>query len=175
MVQLRALAVFHTGLAGRHRRFAQLLSDKPADQRLRHPFLLGCADDHDGSASHGSRSERGPSGRKESNSLPALCTALAGADARRRQNVQDQGHGRRSTRADSEIRDRRAALHAGEHGGARHGHSSERGPDFGRPRVREQDLECGAISIPQSGEGTSWLGLHTGRIGRSGNSHEGSL
>ena len=41
LVQLRLMAVFDHGLAGRHRRPADLLSDVAADHRLRHPVLLG--------------------------------------------------------------------------------------------------------------------------------------
>ena len=45
-----AVAFFHARLAGRHAGLARLLSHQPADQRLRHPFFLGRADDHDGPA-----------------------------------------------------------------------------------------------------------------------------
>ena len=98
-------------------------------------------------------------GRSGANSLPAAVFAFAGAHGGRREDVEDQGHGRRSAGTDAEIRDRRDALHAGEHGRAGHGHRADRRPDSERARVREQDLECGAIFVYESGEGGSAAGL----------------
>src|SRR6185437_4600153 len=44
VVQLGAMAALDSGLARRHRRSANVLSDQFADQRIRHSFLLGRAD-----------------------------------------------------------------------------------------------------------------------------------
>src|SRR2546430_7812370 len=40
-------------VAGEHRGFQDLLSDELADHRIRHPFFLGGADDHDGNSFYG--------------------------------------------------------------------------------------------------------------------------
>ncbi len=47
LVLLGPLADLDDGLARRHRRHAGLLSDQPADHRVRHPVLLGRPHDHD--------------------------------------------------------------------------------------------------------------------------------
>jgi hypothetical protein len=53
LVFLGAVAVFDAGLAGKHRGAQDLLPDQRAGHRLRHHFLLGGPDDHDGPEVHG--------------------------------------------------------------------------------------------------------------------------
>src|ERR1700722_16843294 len=168
LVQFGLVAVFDAGLAGRYGRSADFLSNQLADQRLRHFIFLGRADDHDGAASGSGRE------RKRSNSLTAVVFAFAGAHGGRREDVEDQGHWGGSLAVDAAIRNGRVALHAGEHGGAGDGHRADRGPDPGRARVREQDLERGAVFVHESGESRE-RGNHFGFGGGSRNSREGAV
>ncbi len=93
--------------AGRTRRRAQaLLSDQRAGDRLRHHLLLGRPHDDDGPSFH------------EGDAVPHRLHPRAGARRARRQDVEVEGQRHRPARADRRIRRRRAALHAGGHGGA---------------------------------------------------------
>ena len=84
-------------------------------------------------------------------SLPAGLPAFAGAQRRRPEDVQVQGHRDRSRRDERKIRDRRDALHAGEHGRARDRHRPVRRSHPELSRVCQQDLERGAIRVHESG------------------------
>ena len=106
LVLLGAVAVLDAGLAGRDAGARALLSDRRAGHRLRHHLLLGRPDDDDGPALHG----RG--------AVPHRLHPRAGARRARRQDVEVQGQRHRPARADRRVRRRRAALHAGRHGGA---------------------------------------------------------
>ncbi len=88
LVQLRAVALFHDGLAGRHAGLPQILSDQPAHHRVRHSFLLGRAHDHDGPEIY------------RASSLPPGLDALDRAQRRRPEDVEVQGNGNRSRRAE---------------------------------------------------------------------------
>src|SRR5207237_7427665 len=78
VVQVGIVAVLDAGLAGANRILQDLLSDNPADHRIRHPVFLGRADDHAGDSFHGQ------------GSLPRSVLALAGAHGKRRENVEIQ-------------------------------------------------------------------------------------
>jgi len=53
LVQLGAVAVLNDGLARKDGGLQEVLSDKPANHRIRHPVFLGGADDHDGPSFYG--------------------------------------------------------------------------------------------------------------------------
>ena len=114
LVQLGTVAVFHARLAGKNRGVRKILSDQPADHRLRHFIFLGGAHDHAGYAH-----DRG-------NSLPGRLLALAGADDQRREDVQVQRHGPGSSEAESTVWNGRDALLPGVDGGSGNGHYSVR-------------------------------------------------
>src|SRR5947208_14144414 len=96
MVQFGALALLDPGVAGEHRGFQDLLSDELADHRIRHPFFLGGADDHDGNSLYGK------------SALPRGLSALAGTYGERGENVQVQRDGTRSGGTESAVRNRRS-------------------------------------------------------------------
>ena len=110
LVQLRIVAVFDAGLAGRDQGFQNLLSDQLADHRLRHPVFLGGANDHARDALH------------RASSLPRRIPAFSSAHRQRRKDVQVQGHRPGPGHLESTIRDRCDALLPGVHGRARHRH-----------------------------------------------------
>ena len=100
---------------GRSRRWAgrskthgaeALLSDQRARHRLRHHLLLGRAHDDDGPALH------------EGGAVPRRLHPRPGARREGAEDVEDQGQRHRPAGADRRVRRRRAALHAGRHGGA---------------------------------------------------------
>ena len=139
------VAVFDPGLAGRHAGPARFLSHQPADQRLRHPVFLGCAHDHDGPAS-----DEGPPRRGwRPCSFSRAVSARPGARSRRRENVQDARQRRGPARGDRKTWHRRAALHAGRDGRARHRHCPERRAHPELSRLRQQDLERRALHFLQ--------------------------
>src|SRR5260221_2581133 len=125
VVQLRTLAVFDAGLACRYGGFSQVLSDELADHRIRHPFFLGGADDHDGVALHAQ------------STFPRGVLALAGAHGERREDVEVQGHGTRPGGAESAIRDRCDAILPGVYGRALDGHWTVVRPAGERAEFRE--------------------------------------
>ncbi len=69
-----------------------------------------------------------------------------------------------------EIRDRRDALHSGEHGRAGNRHHSLRRQNSERSRIRQQDLERRAIRVHESGEVRSRRRRNARRAGRAGES-----
>ena len=164
----RPVAVFDARLAGRHARPAHLLSHQPADQRLRHPVLLGRPHDHDGPASH-----RRPSAPR-SRSLPPALPPFAGAHRGRREDVQDQGHRRRSAGTDPKfgtdaLRYMLASMAAP---GTDIILSEDR--ILRRARLRQQNLECRAISVRQSRKGRSQR-HYDRRTGRARDSRQGAV
>src|SRR6266851_5180054 len=56
LVQLGAVAVFDAGLAGENGRLRKILPDEPVDHWVRHPVLLGGADDNEQHPLHGQSS-----------------------------------------------------------------------------------------------------------------------
>ena len=104
LVLLRAVAVRDARLAGaRPTTLQRPLSQRRADLRLRHPVLLGCADDDAGHALHGARCR----------SRRSTCTAWSAPPTGRR--CPSRRAIRRSARADRQLRRRRAALlHGGD-------------------------------------------------------------
>ena len=120
MVQLGALAVFHTGLARRYAGHASVLSDDAADQRLRHSLFLGCTDGH---ALLASRSWENAGG---ADSLSHALPALAGSRRAGTKDVQDARERGGPAGMDGKARHRRTALHPGHQSGARNGYRAER-------------------------------------------------
>ena len=101
LVQFRAVAVFHSRLAGSNRVLEKILSDVRVVHRVRHPVLLGGAHDHDGPQVHGR--------------YPVSSRLHSCPDPRRRrpEDEQDQGQRHRPAGDDEPVRHRCAALHAG--------------------------------------------------------------
>ncbi len=120
LVQLRALALLHPGLAGADRATARLLPHLRAGDRLRHHLLLGRPDDHDGPEVHG----RG--------ALPRGLRARPGARRPGRQDVQVQGQRARSHRSDRRHRPGGAGGQAHQ----RHDAAATRPARSKRPRAR---------------------------------------
>ncbi len=81
MVQLRTVAIFDAGLAGRDAGLSKILPDKLADHRIRHPIFLGGAHDYAGAAFHADCA------------VPLRLLALAGAHGGRGEDVEVEGHG----------------------------------------------------------------------------------
>ena len=96
LVLLGALALLDPRLARGDGGPAALLPDRRAGDRLRHPLLLGGADDHDGPPLH------------RPGAVLARSTCTAWCATRRREDVEDQGQRDRSARSDRGVRRRRA-------------------------------------------------------------------
>ena len=99
LVFVAALAVLRLRLAREDRGPRGLLSDGRPGHRLRHPLLLGGADDHGRPALH------------REGALPHRAPSRPRAH-RRREDVEDEGQRHRSARGDRRVRRRRGALHA---------------------------------------------------------------
>ena len=133
VVLLRAVAVLDAGLAGQDAGARALLSDQRAGHRLRHHLLLGRAHDDDGAALH------------EGGAVPRRLHPRPRARREGRQDVEDQGQRHGPPGADRQVRRRRAALHAGRHGGAGPRHQALDGAHRGLSQLRHQAVERGAL------------------------------
>ena len=133
MVQLRPLAFFHSGMAGRHRGSARLLPHGRAHHGSGHHFFLGGAHDHDGTEVHGGG--------------PFQASAHQWHRARRRaqEDEQDSRERDRPPGASGRVRSRRGAIHPLIDGGSRDGHSLFQRSDEGVPGLCQQGLECGPV------------------------------
>ena len=133
LVLLRALAVLDARLAGRDAGAEALLSDQRAGHRLRHHLLLGRPDDDDGPALHG----RG--------AVPRRLHPRPGPRREGREDVEVEGQRHRPAGPDRPLRRRRAALHAGRHGGAGARHQALASARRRLPQLRDQALERRAL------------------------------
>jgi isoleucyl-tRNA synthetase len=117
LVLLRAVAVLHPRLAGRHPRPARLLPDERADHRLRHPVLLGRPDD-DVRPVRDARQ-----GARAADPVQDHHAARPGPRPVRQEDVQVQGQHGRPARLDGALRRRRDPVHPGQgsHPGQRRG------------------------------------------------------
>ena len=148
LVLLRTVAVLDARLAGRHPGPAPLLPLLGDGDRLRHPLLLGGADDLLRARGHG----RG--------AVPHRLPARHRARRRRRQDEQDQGQRARPDRDHRRVRRRRAALRARHPERARATTCKLEHPEGrGRPQLRQQALErdplraCARSATPRSSMG----------------------
>ena len=133
LVQLGPVAVQHARLAGRDARHGALLPDQRHGDRLRHPLLLGRADD-------------------DARPLPHRCRAVphrlpARDDPRRgrHQDEQDEGQQRRPARHRRGDRSRCAPRRAGARLGTRQRHAPHAGQARRRPQLHQQAVERGTL------------------------------
>ncbi len=141
LVLLGPLALLHLRLAGRDQGAAHVLSQLGDGDGLRHPLLLGRAHGHARRALHG----RG--------ALPHRLPARDGPRREGREDVEDAGQRHRPARAHREVRRRCAALHPRLDGGSGPRHQARNRAHRGLPRLRQQDLERGALRAHECGAG----------------------
>src|SRR5258708_4345179 len=79
-------------------------------------------------------------------------TTLFRSDRERRENVQVQRDGTRSGGVEPAVRNGCDAILPGVDGGAGDGHRTVRGQADKRAEFCEQDLECGAVFVRESGQ-----------------------
>ena len=120
---------------------AKYLPDLAAHHGLRHPVLLGGPHGHAGLRIHGR------------NPVPPGLYSRPGARRRAAEDVQDQGQRDRPAGGHGEVRHRR-----GPHGAVagrrpRHGYRTHRRAHGKLPRLRQQDLERGALPVHERGPG----------------------
>ena len=141
MVQFRAVAVLDHGLARQDRRPKGLLPHRAAQHGLRHPLLLGCADDD---ARH-CDDRRG--------ALPQGLHSRPRTRCRQAEDVQDQGQRDRPDRDDRALRHGRRSIRAGGFGRTGLGRGAQGRAHRRLPHVCEQDLERAALRRHEPGEG----------------------
>ena len=134
VVLVGVVAVLHDGLAGPHARAREVLSHQRSRHRLRHPVLLGGADDD---VRHLRRRRRRHHRRRYARAAGAVRERLPARPHPRRVRPQDeqvQGQRHRSAGLGGDLRRRRPAVHVGARGQPRWRHVDRRGP---RPRLQE--------------------------------------
>ena len=125
LVQLRAVAVFDAGLAGRHARISAIYYPTSLlHHRLRHSVFLGRADDHDGPELY----------RTQVPFRQVYLHSLV-RTAEGQKMSKSKGTGIDPIELNRQIRHRRDALHAGQHGRAGHRHRAQRRPHPQLPRI----------------------------------------
>ena len=130
LVQLRAVAVLDTWLAGRHARLPALLPDVGDGDRARHPVLLGRPDDDAGAPPDGS------------GAVPHGLPVRADPRCRGAADVEDEGQRRRPAGGDGGVGRRRAPVRADPRRDTRAGPAIRAAEARKRPQLRQQALEC---------------------------------
>ena len=144
LVLLRAVAVLHARLAGRHPGPAALLPDVGAGHRLRHPVLLGRPDDDVRAVRDGRRA-----------AVRHHRAARHGARRARQEDVEVGGQHGRPDRVDGPLRHRRGAVRAGPRREPGHGHAARRRRRRRRAQLHHQAVERHPVRAGQRRVGAS--------------------
>ncbi len=138
LVLLGAVAVLHPGLARGHAGSAHLLPDQRAGHRVRHPVLLGRADD-DVRPVRDARQDAG--GRLRVGAVPRGGPARPGPGPVRQEDVQVAREHRGPAGLGGPVRCRRDQVHPGPRGQPGRRHRHQRGVGRGLAQLRQQAVE----------------------------------
>ena len=138
VVLQRPVPVLHAGLAGRHPGPAHVLPEPGARHGLRHPVLLGRADDDVRPLRDGRR----PAVRRRR-------AARHGPRPARQEDVEVVRQRRRPAGVDGPLRVRRAAVHARPGREPRHGRADRRGLGPGQPQLLHEAVERHPVRAAQ--------------------------
>ena len=133
LVLLRPLAVLDPRVARKDGGSRTVLPHVRAGDGIRHPLLLGRADDDDGDRVHGE------------SSLPRRGDPRPRPGRQGREDEQDAGERHRPPRRDRPVRHRRLPLHPRRAGRPGAGHPDVRRPGRGVPQLHEQAVPGGPL------------------------------
>ena len=141
---------------GERARLRHVLSDQPAGDGLRHPVLLGGADDHAGVLVLGRRADGGwverPAAENRVPFREVYIHALV-RDANREKMSKTKGNVVDPIEIVKQYGTDAVRFTLAGDGFAGDGHCVQRGADGGLSRVRQQDLERGAVPVHERGSG----------------------